>query len=213
MMRAMRTILASALLLVATTASADVLEPGTGIAGRSPEQLTVLWWQWAMSVPGSSSPVNDPTGANCAAGQNGDVWFLAGGFGSSKVRRSCDVPAGKFLFFPILQKGDRSRTCDAARAGARLRMTDALELTAEIDGVPVPNPKRFRVSSQECFDVYGKVSPMLGKAEPFPSASDGYWLLVTPLAKGRHTVRFTARYGSVIANGLEQDVEYELKVN
>lgn len=200
-------------LALPAVAAETVLPPGARLGDRTPEQLSVLWWQWTMSVPGSSSPVNDPTGANCAAGQSGDVWFLAGGFGSSKVRRSCEVPAGKFLFFPILQKGDRSRTCDQARAGARLKMTDALELTAEIDGVPVPNPKRYRVSTNECFDVYGKVSPMLGKAEPHPSASDGYWLLVAPPAKGRHVIKFTARYGSVIAGGLEQDVEYELKVN
>lgn len=210
----MRAFLAAAVLLALPALAAEgVLPPGTPLGNRTPEQLSVQWWQWTMSVPGSSSPVNDPTGANCAAGQNGDVWFLAGGFGSSKVRRSCEVPAGKFLFFPILQKGDRSRTCDQAKAGARLRMTDSLELTAEIDGVPVPNPKRYRVSTNECFDVYGKVSPMLGKAEPHPSASDGYWLLVAPPSKGRHVIKFSARYGSVIANGLEQDVEYELKVN
>ena len=190
-----------------------VLPPGTPLGDRSPEQLSVLWWQWAMSVPGSSSPVNDPTGANCAAGQDGNVWFLAGGFGSSKVRRACDVPAGKFLFFPILQKGDRSRTCEQARAGARLNGTETLELTAEIDGVPVPNPKRFRVATQACFNIYGKVSPMLGQAEPHPSASDGYWLLVPPPPKGRHVIRFTSRYGALATGAFEQDVEYELRVN
>ena len=194
-------------------AAADlVLPPGAPLGNRSAEQLSAQWWQWAMSVPGEASPVRDPTGANCGAGQDGDVWFLAGGFGMPKIRRVCEVPAGKFLFFPIVQKGDRSRTCEQARSGAALRNVEALELFAEIDGVAVPNPKRYRVATQACFDVYAKVSPMLGKAEPHPSASDGYWLLVKPPPKGRHVIRFSARYDSLVGGGLEQDVEYELRV-
>ncbi|APV51543.1 hypothetical protein BWI17_18720 [Betaproteobacteria bacterium GR16-43] len=195
--------------------AADVVHPpGTPLGSRTPEQLTVLWWQWAMSVPGEGSPVNDPTGARCGAGQDGDVWFLAGSFKSTKVRRACTVPAGKALFFPIVQKGDRSRTCDQARAGATLKNVEALDLYAEIDGKAVESPKRYRVSTQGCFDVYGKVSPMLGKAEPHPSASDGFWLLVAPLGPGRHTLRFGSRYASVIpdAERMSQDVEYVLQV-
>jgi hypothetical protein len=194
----------------AAFASPLVLAPGASFGGRSAEELSVQWWQWVMSVPGENSPVKDPTGSQCGAGQNGDVWFLAGGQG--RIRRTCEVPAGKAIFFPVAQKGDRSRTCEQARAGARLQNVEALGLRVEIDGVAVPSPKRYRVATQACFDVYGKVSPMLGKAEPHPSASDGYWLLLAPPPRGRHVIKFSAKYDNLVGGSLDQDIEYELKV-
>jgi hypothetical protein len=203
------------LLLASNVAFADtVLPPGTGLGGQSPEQLSIRWWQWAMSVPGDSSPVNDPTGARCGAGQDGDVWFLAGGFRAEKIRRTCEVPAGKSLFFPIMQRGDRSRSCEQAKSAALLPSVATLELFAEIDGVPVTFPKRYRVTTRECFDVYAKVSPMLGQAQPHPSASDGFWLAVAPLSKGKHVIRFGGKYAGTSAElaKLAQDIEYELKV-
>ena len=202
-------------LAAATACAADlVLPPGAPLGDRTPLQLSVQWWQWAMMVPGEGSPVNDATGANCGAGQTGDVWFLAGSFKMGKVRRTCEVPAGKALFFPILQKGDRSRSCEEARRGAGLTSLSALDIWAELDGVLVSFPKRYRVTTQDCFDVYAKVSPMLGQHEAFPSASDGYWLLVAPLSTGRHVLKFGGRYNGLVPDTTrpEQDVEYELKV-
>lgn len=206
---------AAAFLLVSFGAGAaePVLAPGSPYGGRTLEQLSARWWQWVMSVPGESNPLKDATGANCGAGQDGDVWFLAGGT-APKIKRVCEVPAGKAILFPLAQRGDRNRTCEQARAGAALTQMEAVELTVEVDGVAVPSPKRYRVTTQECFDVYAKVSPMLGKAEPHPSASDGYWFLVPPLAKGRHTVKFAVRYNDFVPlpGRADQEVEYELKV-
>src|SRR4051812_12500754 len=61
-----------------------------------------IWWQWAYSTPDEINPVRDITGENCHQGQSGDVWFLAGGFGSSTIKRKCEIPANKYIFFPVI---------------------------------------------------------------------------------------------------------------
>ncbi len=70
--------------------------------GAATPELTTQWWQWAMATPSESNPVRDLTGIHCGVGQSGDVWFLAGGFGPSKIRRSCEVPRSKQIFFPLI---------------------------------------------------------------------------------------------------------------
>jgi hypothetical protein len=70
--------------------------------GNTYGEWSARWWQWLLSIPAATNPNSDTTGANCAQEQAGPVWFLAGTFGGSAVTRSCTVPAGKALFFPIL---------------------------------------------------------------------------------------------------------------
>ena len=65
------------------------------------EQLSAQWTQWAMSNPWSTGPINDPTGAACAMGQDGLVWFLAGTSGGDAVRE-CTVPSLQPIFFPLV---------------------------------------------------------------------------------------------------------------
>ena len=43
------------------------------------------WWQWTYSMPKQLSPVRDRTGELCHIGQQGNVWFLAGGYGLSLI--------------------------------------------------------------------------------------------------------------------------------
>src|SRR5262249_33125691 len=57
-----------------------VLPPSSNPYGRSYGEWGAAWWQWALSLPLSESPLNDPTGAHIAAGQSGPVWFLSGTF-------------------------------------------------------------------------------------------------------------------------------------
>jgi hypothetical protein len=65
------------------------------------ERLSSRWTQWAMSNPWSTGPINDPTGAACAMGQDGPVWFLAGTSGGDAVRE-CTVPSLQPIFFPLV---------------------------------------------------------------------------------------------------------------
>jgi len=73
--------------------SAQVLDPKT---------LSAEWWQWAFSIPYSVNPLL--VDGKCMIGQRGPVWFLAGdGSGSGQaITRTCDVPEGATLFFPVI---------------------------------------------------------------------------------------------------------------
>lgn len=59
------------------------------------------WTRWAMGEPWTTGPINDTTGAECGAGQEGHTWFLAGTTGGP-VTRQCTIPRGKQLFFPLV---------------------------------------------------------------------------------------------------------------
>ena len=59
------------------------------------------WWKWVLAIPASQNPIFDQTGADCGLGQNGGVWYLAGTTGGA-VTRTCTIPAGKSIFFPII---------------------------------------------------------------------------------------------------------------
>lgn len=183
-------------------------------------QLATQWWQWAMSFPEENSPVADHTGAKCAFGQSGNIWFLAGGFGSSKIRRTCHLPKGKTLFFPLVNmvywraQDAVGFTCERAKMLAALNNDTALDLFAEIDAIPIANLKQYRVASDQCFDVFARAPKSAGLYNAYPSATDGYWLQIRPLSPGRHTLKFGGRYNRTSSDygRMVQDIEYELLV-
>jgi hypothetical protein len=67
------------------------------------DKHSVGWLAWAMGLPWSTGPVLDTTGAACAQGQEGSVWYLAGTNGGP-VSRECTVPSSKPLFFPLVNR-------------------------------------------------------------------------------------------------------------
>src|SRR5439155_23432452 len=107
MTRLLRDCIACAALFLALTPAAlaegpGVVPPAAHPYGHTYSDWAARWWQWALAQPLSTNPVLDTTGANCAAGQSGRVWFLAGTFSAGTVSRSCTVPAGTALLFPVL---------------------------------------------------------------------------------------------------------------
>lgn len=187
---------------------------------KAQERLSVQWWQWAMSAPEEADPLRDMTGANCSTGQAGTIWFLAGGFGSSKIHRTCVVPQGRSLFFPVINmvyyptEDAAAFTCDEARNAARLRNDEAMDLFVELDGIQVEDVKSHRVATEKCFNVFAKIPESKRPYDAYPSASDGYWMLLGPLSKGKHVLRFGGRYNeSSSAYGQNiQDIEYDIEV-
>lgn len=206
--------------LLLTAAVSSLCLAQDDIAELAPPELTAQWWQWAMAVPKEESPVADLVGAGCATGQTGEVWFLAGGFGASKIRRQCTVPSGKKLFFPLVNmaywptREGRAITCADTKAAAALNNDTALDLFAELDGTPIPDLARFRIASDKCFDIYARRAAALKPYDAFPSATDGFWLLLKPLNPGRHVLKFGGRYNrqSTQYGRMVQDIEYVLHV-
>ncbi|MCK7502716.1 MAG: hypothetical protein MZV70_00525 [Desulfobacterales bacterium] len=72
-------------------------------------EWSAKWWQWAYSLPVDQNPFFDENGSctNGANGPVGPVWFLTGVINvSGTAVRNCTVPAGKALFFPIINAED-----------------------------------------------------------------------------------------------------------
>ena len=160
-----------------------------------------------MSFDDDESPIADRTGERCGAGQSGDVWFLAGTYGSRPVERKCTVPAGKHLFFPVITYvvwpnscGRGCSGCKDLTATAKAQTDDAEDLHAELDGKPLADLASHRLVPESCFK--------LPVSDPPPwAASNGYWLALKPLPKGTHTLRI----GGTLPT-LRQQIRYTLIV-
>ena len=96
-------------------ATVQIVPPSSDVAGQSQLYWAQAWWQWAMGVPQPNTgspdynpvppynPLNDPTGQYAGVNNNGPVFFLAGNAISGGVwTRTIRVPAGKPVFFPVL---------------------------------------------------------------------------------------------------------------
>jgi len=188
------------------------------------------WWQWVFSVPASRTPLIDATGARCGEGQSGAVWFLAGylagGYGGTppitSVTRACTVPVGKTLFFPLVNAEydpwgvEPVPTADELRAGVRDLVDGTTDRYATLDGVAIPHLDRGRgAAGPFTYDIPAGGDDLL-TLWGYPGAprtvgraySAGYWLMLPPLAPGRHVLRFGGRF----ADGSPMDVTYHLTV-
>jgi hypothetical protein len=184
------------------------------------------WWQWAYSLPATGHPLFDETGADCAAGQSGPVWFLAGIFNvsGSAVRTECVVPSGKALFFPILN-AEWDNFCppvDPPMTEAQLRATVAgvvdlaTDLQCEIDGESVGSLSRYRARGP-AFDIqlpddnlWQAFGCSIAPGTYGPLVQDGYYVMITPLPPGEHTIHFHGTLAAPINFTL--DITYELTV-
>ncbi|MCP5144045.1 MAG: hypothetical protein H6978_04405 [Gammaproteobacteria bacterium] len=174
------------------------------VAGVSQLEWSQRWWQWAFSFDESRSPIADTTGQYCASRQSGQVWFLAGTYGTRRTIRKCKVPAGKYLFFPIINYvtflAERSdETCSSLLARAA-RLTDKpLGLALEIDGKRFDSARIARLATAGCFSLV--------PGSPPDAASNGYFVMLPPLSPGRHLIEFAG-----VLPTMAQAVTYELQV-
>jgi len=224
------------LMVTATTAFAQDPKPGVFppdevVSGMTYGDWSAAWWQYVFSIPAPNNPLNDMTGQNCDLQQSSGPLFFLGGSWVGTVKRKCTVPAGKAIFFPIINVecssveptpfycNDEAK-CRAC-AGAFADGIDTSTLEATIDEVEVDALSSFRVQSPVFDFTLAKdtdknnilgVPP--GKGKGF-SVSDGYWLMLAPLSPGpgNHVIHFAGacRAGS-LCEGFSQDVTYELTV-
>jgi hypothetical protein len=189
----------------------QVLSPGDKVAGMSQANWSAAWWQWAGAFDRSESPVADTTGERCQLKQSGPVWFLAGTYGTKRTIRTCKIPNGKYLFFPLINyvfmpgmEPDCNCTCEKIKGYAK-SMTDApAMLILEIDGHRTGNLESHRQATDQCFDMGARTEE---KYEVFPSAGNGYYVMLAPLSPGKHELNF----GGTLP-GMMQAVTYTLEV-
>jgi hypothetical protein len=81
---------------------------------------------------------------------------------------------------------------------------DPTALILEVDGVRVENLAVHRQATIECFDLGALTRD---KIHVFPSAANGYYVMLRPLSPGRHTLNFGGALPSML-----QAVTYTLDV-
>jgi hypothetical protein len=195
------------------------MPPGSIIAGEVLEEYTNLWWQWAYSMNPEESAVVDTTGASCGVNQSGDVWYLAGGYGSSIIHRVCYMPVGKYVFFPVINMVfappvSRKASCEAVMRGASLNNDAMLSIHVEVDGELLSQPEQLRMKSPDCFNLAAKVPENLAAEPVYPSAADGFWVMLEPLSPGQHVIKFHAQYNRPEGSfgSMAQNIKYTLIV-
>jgi hypothetical protein len=180
------------------------------------------WWQWALTIPNPNNPTLDLTGEKCGVEQSGPVFFLAGAPVTTAVTRTCTIPAGKVLFFPLITS-ECSNVEPAPFFGANQEQLSACvkklidgvsvpSLKLSIDGAPVGNLGSYRVQSP----LFAYTLPALnqlgapGGTSPI-SIADGFFVMVQ-LPPGQHTLHFEAVIASGPGAPFSQNVTYHLKV-
>jgi hypothetical protein len=188
--------------------------------GLSYGEWAAKWQQWMISVPAPNNPTNDHTGKNCAVAQSGPIWFLTGTTGGGAVR-SCSVPSGKGIMFPII-----GSECDYASypntktesdliACARQDVNTVVRLDASIDGLSLNNLTSYRVTSP-LFQLDIPHDNIFGApAGKTQGVIDGYFLILHPLSPGRHLIHFSGLNPGNPTTGTENyavDLTYNLEV-
>jgi hypothetical protein len=197
-----------------------VLSPESHAYGMTYAEWATRWWQWAYALPVPGNPFLDTTGAYCAAGQSGQVWFLAGAWlgSATPIVRSCAVPTRRALFFPVY-----NATCDttpppipvgecpSALAAAYPFPPNGTSATVDgrsiqhlTDNCPqVENGQFVQETPSYCvasgpFDVtlpannlYTAANSSVG-AGTYQAVQEGIYLMLAPLTVGAHTLHWTA---------------------
>jgi hypothetical protein len=149
---------------------------------------TSLWWKWLNSIPRSQNPAIDNSGGSSALNQRyAEVWFLAGTYGGS-VKRTCKIPYGKCILFPIIASLFSFATDPHLKTEQDLLSTVKKDiskiqcLSLTIDGIIFEDLLKLRVQSEIFGDmINGKVTK---------AVSDGYWVFMKPLPMGIHKIHF-----------------------
>jgi hypothetical protein len=186
------------------------------------------WWNWALQFPIDECPLIDADGSLCEGGQSGKIWFLAGTY-AGDTERYCTVPAGKAIFFPIINGlsfapdfPDPGSLCDVpflsteeqVRCDVNKDIDPVDFLECEIDGVALQDLFSYRVESPEGGYTFslpeGSIYNGWGlpAGDRYPAVADGYWILLPPLSKGEHVIHFRAG----AENEIWQDMTYYLTV-
>lgn len=178
-----------------------VFPPDSEPFGNTYGEWSANWWQWALSVPASDSPLADDTGEKCDVAQSGSVWFLAGTAGSStgtsggSAERECTIPADKGILFPIVNTEcstaeGNGNTESELRSCANAIIDRATFVQASVDGKPIQDVRMFRFESP-LFEFTAVKDNVFGIPEgTTQSVADGYWILLKPLSPGDHEIHF-----------------------
>jgi hypothetical protein len=180
--------------------------------GQSYVKWTEKWWQWVFSIPKEENPIIDMTGEKCSKGQEGPVWYLAGTTRNrSNAKRICIIPRAKSILFPVIvsQFSHSERPALTKRELVKytskdIEQTNFLEVI--IDDIHLSHLSKFRIQSSFTLDI---IEDNIWDLKPGPTwaASDGFWVFLKPLNKGKHSIGFHG-----VEPNFETKVKYDLTI-
>jgi len=165
--------------------------------------------QWAYAQPFAHNPVLDQTGADCAVGQSGPVWFLPRIAGPRVFSgtRSCVIPADKAILLeigayvdpypcpdPAFHPAPGQSLYDFLIADAGAFMDGVNRLEVSLDGQAFGDVLSYRFHSAALFSLTGDLSlrptfdPCI-TGSPQPAIVDGFFMMFKPFDPGLHTIR------------------------
>ncbi|WP_327682714.1 signal protein [Kitasatospora sp. NBC_00458] len=153
------------------------------------------WWNWAASTGEARNPITDQDGHLCAQGQAEDVWRLAGTRGGA-ARRTCTVPLGLPVVFPIVNTFGEASDC--------LEFMDGAHGSATLDGRAL---KAEELGATPIDLGTHDGNPFTGVEDHFHTWSCGLWVRLEPLPAGSHELSFQGGSGS-----FSTSVDYHLEV-
>ncbi|MDX3224875.1 hypothetical protein PV419_03895 [Streptomyces sp. ME19-01-6] len=137
----------------------------------------------------------DEDGRSCRRNQPDDVWFLAGTFGG-QVERSCTVPSGRPVAFPLVNL--------VGGAGDCADFMETATGTASLDGRDL-RPDRYRGTTITV--TAAPRNPVTEASGRFTGTGCGLWVQLPPLKAGEHTLKIRGRSGEFTVG-----VDYALTV-
>jgi hypothetical protein len=172
----------------ATTAVA-VVPAGGDPLGTPYEQWAADWWAWFVGTPAEGHP---SSGGDCAAGDQGEVLFIAHVPPDVTMATQCTATTDQW----ILASGGGTM-CDAPDYGAtpeeRLACVQSdkevfSNVSVTVDGVAVPDIESYWVESAD-FDVtYPEGNLYELPAGTTQATVGGWFVMIEPLPAGTHTV-------------------------
>jgi hypothetical protein len=196
--------------------------------GKTFGEWSKNWWQWAFSIadiPEGTHPINVAEGpVDCSLGQQGKVWFLSGTGNGVPVdftgvipiqsaERSCDIPRGKALFFPLvnscfINEAGENYSIEEKRAildeftsqsaGCQLEVTLNGEPLYTVNKVHTQSPP-FRIEGIE--GNFFEIPTGLVDEEV---VSDGFWVMLPPLRPGQYELIFKGSFCNRIESSSEE---------
>lgn len=198
----------------------EPLPADTVIDGKNYGDWGADWWTREISVAVSETWMADADGDACGDRQSGDVFMLAGSDAADPVTRACAIPSGKTIYVPVInylndypcpdpgfEPADGESLEEFLTAGAIEIIDPVTTATVELDGESIDAIRAHSSMFTFTGDISHAATDPCITGEAQQAVTDGYALLLTPLAAGEHTMVITAS-----APDFSQDVTYELTV-
>ena len=180
-----------ALLIFSSSALGQFVPPDATVEGKTMAEWAEAWALWAFGAPWGVHMEEEDL-AHTHLGQDGPVWFIGTTGDTGDREKSLTVPADKYVLAPVIFSwGDDPSEAREVQDGW-------IEASFEMAGITIPEEELltdYRVATGE---FYYELPPpnaiSLTETASGHVAFDGTWVMLEPLAPGKHTKRGGGRY-------------------